>query len=184
MLDLFDELEFRSLGARARTLFGAVHVVETKEEDGSLSEADPQMMKEVIVAFWLLSSETTNPQIEDVLRATKKDSVEKAHTHLLERLADTGRLKEVFDRIEKPLIPIVDNMHTVGIALDVDYLKNLSKEYHTELSVLEKRVYKHAGKEFNINSPAQLGKILFEDLALTIPRHKKTGTGKPSTPVS
>ncbi|MBI2048532.1 MAG: hypothetical protein HYT30_01235 [Parcubacteria group bacterium] len=181
MLTLFDELEFRSLGARARALFGGEQPAETPEEKEDETPIDPNTAREAAVALWLLSSDMTNPTVEDVLRYTKESSVERAHAALMQKLKDTGRLWDVFEKIERPLISIVERMHTDGIALDTAYLKKLSREYHTELSALEKRIFQHAGKEFNINSPAQLSVVLFTDLKLSIPRHKKTGTGKPST---
>ena len=80
-----------------------------------------------------------------------------------------------------PLIPIVEKMYERGIKLDIKYFKQLSKEYHKELSKLEKKIWKYAGEEFNINSPRQLGNILFEKLGLYVKNQKKTSTGQKST---
>ena len=90
-------------------------------------------------------------------------------------------LMEVFTDIEEPLIPVVAHMNKNGIALDVAYFKKLSKEYHTELSKLEKSIYAHAGTHFNINSPKQLGEILFDTLELKPKNQKRTSTGQRST---
>ncbi|MBI4067951.1 hypothetical protein HY413_00900, partial [Candidatus Kaiserbacteria bacterium] len=180
MLTLFDELEFRSLGARARAMFqnGDTAPPETMQ---AAAAADPHTVREVAVALWLLSSDVTNPTLEDVFRFTKTNDVTEARDILFKQLKETGRLWEVYEKIERPLIPIVERMHEDGITLDTAYLKKLSSEYHQELNAIEKRIYRHAGREFNIASPAQLSQVLFVEMKLVIPRHKKTGTGKPST---
>lgn len=180
MLTLFDELEFRTLGARVRALFDDNEVPEEQAEEAAMP-VNVGTAAEASVALWLLSSDVTNPTVEDVLRFTKEKDIEIAHDKLSAQLKETGRLWEVFEKIEKPIIPIVNRMHDDGILLDVPYLKKLSKEYHTELDIIRANIYKHAGKEFNINSPAQLSEVLFTDLHLTVPRHKKTSGGKPST---
>ena len=85
----------------------------------------------------------------------------------------------VFEDIEKPLIPVVQEMQRNGVLLDTPYLKRLSKTYHKKLETLAKKIYKHAGEEFNINSPKQLGDILFDTLGLV--GKAKTTTGQRST---
>jgi len=60
-------------------------------------------------------------------------------------------------------------------------LKKLSKEYHQELSKIEKEIWKQAGHEFNVASPKQLAEVLFDELKLSVPRQKKTSTGQKST---
>src|SRR5205085_1871784 len=59
--------------------------------------------------------------------------------------------------------------------------KELSKKYHTELDKLEKGIWKAVGYEFNVNSPKQLGEVLFDKLGLTVKGHKKTAGGARST---
>jgi DNA polymerase-1 len=99
---------------------------------------------------------------------------------LYERFAD--RLKEhallgLCDRIEFPLIPVLARMERHGVTVDVPFLKKLSKSLHVQLDVLEKKIYGHAGSTFNINSPIQLKKVLFEDLGLSGPKLKRGKTG-------
>lgn len=181
ILALFDELEFRSLGARAHAMFQGNGAESETPAAESATAADPRMVREASVALWLLSSDMTNPSLDDVLRFTKERDIASAREKLFTRLKETGRLWEVFQKIEKPLIPVVEKMGETGIKLDVSYLKKLSVEYHKELGVIEKRIYRHAGHEFNIGSPAQLSNVLFVEMKLVIPRHKKTAGGKPST---
>ena len=63
------------------------------------------------------------------------------------------KLEKVLNDIELPLIPVIEKMETRGVKIDSDCLKKLSFNYHKKLSVIEKKIYKHAGAEFNINSP-------------------------------
>ena len=76
---------------------------------------------------------------------------------------------------EMPLIPVLSLMERKGIEIDVQYFKNYSMELDKELLRIEKAIYEEAGEEFNINSPKQLGDILF--VKLNLPSGKKTKTG-------
>jgi DNA polymerase-1 len=77
--------------------------------------------------------------------------------------------------IDLPLVPVLADMEQAGIALDLDYLEEFSVELGTELSRLEREIYKSAGHEFNINSPQQLQKVLFEELKLPFKGRTKSG---------
>ncbi len=88
------------------------------------------------------------------------------------------------DMVEKPLEKILSEMENKGALIDVEYLIKLSEEKHKELSELEKKIWKLAGQEFNINSPKQMGEILFVKLGLGGPKPKKTATGAYSTNIS
>lgn len=90
--------------------------------------------------------------------------------------------RDLFERFELPLIPVLARMELVGIGVDRDYLESLGEELRTELAQLETRICDIAGEEFNVNSTDQLRYILFEKLEL--PVQKKTSTGKPSTDAS
>ena len=74
-------------------------------------------------------------------------------------------------------------MEKTGALLDVGYLKKLSEEKHKELNGLEKKIWKLAGGDFNINSPKQMGEVLFVKLGLGGAKSKKTATGAYSTNV-
>ena len=87
----------------------------------------------------------------------------------------------VYEQIEKPLIPIIQRMEKWGVKVDKKYLAELSVAYHKKLDELEKNIWKEAGEEFNINSPKQLGVILFDKLAIVVKNQKKTSTGMKST---
>lgn len=92
----------------------------------------------------------------------------------------TGRAAEVFYKIETPLIPVLSSMEREGIHLDVPALHAYSKELETELKSLEKEIYKLATTSFNIDSPKQMGQILFEVLKID-DKAKKTKTGQYAT---
>ena len=72
-------------------------------------------------------------------------------------------------------------MQNVGVKIDKKELARLSKDYHEKLSILEKKIWDLADGEFNINSPKQLGEILFMKLDLKPKNQKKTGSGALST---
>ncbi len=93
---------------------------------------------------------------------------------LLRKLEEFG-LKELFYNIEMPLSRVLAKMELNGIKLDVAYLHKMKKELENKISSLQQEIYKLAGEEFNINSPKQLGIILFEKLGY--PVIKKTQTG-------
>ena len=84
-------------------------------------------------------------------------------------------LYDILIQNEMPLIPVLSLMERKGIKIDVSYFKNYSLELEKELAKIEKAIYKEAGEEFNINSPKQLGDILF--VKMNLPSGKKTKTG-------
>lgn len=82
---------------------------------------------------------------------------------------------ELMNKIELPLVDVLAYMERVGVYIDKDYLKELSDEIQRSLDITEAKIYKEAGQIFNINSPKQVGEILFEKMML--PYGKKTKTG-------
>lgn len=82
---------------------------------------------------------------------------------------------ELYENIEMPLVFVLYDMEKEGIRADGDKLKEYSRELAVSINRIEKRIYEEAGEEFNINSPKQLGVVLFEKLQL--PNEKKTKTG-------
>ena len=178
---LCDELEFRSLRERVLAKAGSEHPSkeDAKETEGATVESS--VLQETAVALWLLRSDTTNPTLQDILNFANTDDFDKAREKVFVDLKKTTRLQEVFDRIERPLIPVVERMHSTGIALDTEYLKKLAREYKKGLGELAGRIYAHAGHEFNVNSPKQLATVLFDELKIVPARHKRTATGARTT---
>jgi DNA polymerase-1 len=84
-------------------------------------------------------------------------------------------LWQLFTEVEMALVPVLVAMETNGILLDTHLFRDMSLEMGKELLRLEKEIYSSVGHQFNINSPQQLGRVLFEDLRL--PQSRKTKTG-------
>jgi DNA polymerase-1 len=103
----------------------------------------------------------------------------KLKTKLWENMKSSNLLK-VFEDIEMPLIKVLAEMEFLGIKIDTESMAVLLKSTSKELAILEKKIYKLADGEFNINSPQQLGEILFSKLGIK-GRIRKTGGGALST---
>ena len=84
-------------------------------------------------------------------------------------------MSSLFFDVEMPLVTVLGDMQYAGVAIDKTALLDAKKEFSSVIMQLEKDIYQLANQEFNINSPKQLGKVLFEDLGL--PTGKKTKTG-------
>lgn len=87
---------------------------------------------------------------------------------------------QVFEKVENPLVPVLVDMETEGVNLDVTFLNQYSKELETDIRTAEERIYDHAGLKFNIGSPKQLGEVLFEVMKIDAGQ-KKTKTGQYAT---
>ena len=102
---------------------------------------------------------------------------------LMKPLAEELRknsLEEVFQNIEMPLMPVLARMERNGVVLDTDTLKEVENDFTARLQTLEKGIYELAGHEFTINSPRQVGEVLFGELKLS-EKVKKTKSGQYST---
>jgi DNA polymerase-1 len=111
--------------------------------------------------------------------AEDADVTLRLHEALASRLAAEPRLCEVYENLELPLVPVLSKIERNGAFIDVDRLREQSKEITERLVVLEATACELAGQPFNLASPKQLGEILFEKLEL--PVIKKTPKGAPST---
>ncbi|MEG3116990.1 DNA polymerase I [Salinicola sp. 4072] len=101
------------------------------------------------------------------------------HQVLRPKVEEAGRLAEVLDTLERPLIPVLSHIERQGVALDATRLHAQSQELEGRIRELETEAFELAGKEFNLGSPKQLAEILFEEQK--IPVIKKTPKGAPST---
>ncbi len=93
----------------------------------------------------------------------------------LEPLLDEAEQRKLFAEVEMPLLDVLFDMEWHGVRIDSELLASLSEEMQEKLSRLEGQIHELAGGAFNINSPRQMGEVLFERLEL--PRGKKTKTG-------
>ena len=193
--DIFSLFEFRSLFARLKSFFENSQHENSKsflaskknpvlagEKSLDFHAVNSDEFQETAIALWLSNSDITNPKLEDILLYSKKRDFEDARKNIFQKLENVN-LKKVFEEIEKPIIPIVKEMQDCGILIDQKYFKNLSKEYHEELDKLTNKIYQTSGVEFNINSPKQLGEVLFNKMG--IKNNKKRGSsGNLSTKIS
>jgi len=180
IVKLYSELGFRNVTDRIKKLFDITLV------DDSLmaTQVSASELQEASILLWLLQSERTNATYDDIIDygrsflqvTTWEDTVKR----LKEKVTEQGLL-HIYQDIEQPLVAVVAGMKEQGISVDVAYLKTLSKKLHTELGKLEKKIYQYATVEFNINSPKQMGEILFDTLELKPKNAKKTAGGQRST---
>ncbi len=141
---------------------------------------------DVSLAAYLLNPARSNYSAAELLRPYAEDNLfglspaqEAGHllnlsNEYIENLADLG-LDTLLHNIEEPLSLVLARMEKKGIAVDKELLEVFKGELEQKLSLLEKDIHAIAELDFNINSPQQLGKVLFENLGL-IPK-KKTKTG-------
>ncbi|MEX0662453.1 MAG: DNA polymerase I [Balneolaceae bacterium] len=99
--------------------------------------------------------------------------------HVLKEKFVEDELVEISKNLEFPLIKVLAKMEKEGVKIDVDMLEEFSKDLTKDLIELEKKIFEKTGIEFNLNSPQQLGDVLFNKMK--IPSGKKTKTGQYST---
>lgn len=177
----FKDLEFRNMGGRLRDFLNKQtgNVVETPETKTG-GEASESAVQETLVALWVVDSNLTNPKLEDLFDFAGTEDFAEAKKIVFREL-QKRESEFVFEEIEKPLIPILEETKRYGISIDKKFLENLGKEYSKELAKIEKEIWQVAGVNFNVASPKQLGEVLFEKLGLTVKNQKKTAGGAKST---
>lgn len=181
----FRELGFRSLLPRISEAFGGhappsatAGASDTPEKNTEEPSADERKL--ALLALWLVRSDYTNPSLEDLYTHTGTEHFSEAQERIFEELRREA-LVPVFDEIERPLVPVLRAMEARGILIDRSELARLAESNRTDLSALEKKIHDAAGAPFNINSPKQLGEVLFDTLGLTAKGLKKTEGGARST---
>lgn len=193
--EVFAHFEFRSLFSRLKKFFGERHgdvdIIESGIEDTQTIE--PKKLQETAIALWLLNSDIASPTLDDILNFAKIKNTDglslvqkfdSANKYIFDTLKEK-KLDRVYSEIEHPIIDTVAQMEKHGILIDQEYFTALSKEYHQTLDGLTKNIYKMAGEEFNINSPKQLGEILFGKLGIRSSQKtlRKNASGNFSTKV-
>ncbi|OQX55042.1 MAG: DNA polymerase I [Candidatus Cloacimonas sp. 4484_209] len=127
---------------------------------------------------------------EDLLKAVEKQKIEQEEVkqelskytslgfQLYKKLQDRlekEEMKELFYRIEMPLVSVLARMEKFGIQIDIDFFNALSLEYKERIDKIENNIYNIAGERFNVRSTKQLQDILFNKLKLRPPKRTKTG---------
>ena len=121
--------------------------------------------------------EVSSDVLKDVC-CRKAKFIYDTRNQLLEDLGKNNEL-DLFQKIEMPLSRVLADMELTGILVDVPYLEKIEADLKSQMDVLEQEIYELAGITFNIMSPAQLAKVLFENLEIPYP--KKVKDGKYST---
>ena len=98
---------------------------------------------------------------------------------VLSKEMDEIGVRRLFDEVEMPLVEVLAEMELAGVRVDADYLRGLAEELRQQLQAVKERIFELAGHKFNIDSPQQLAKVLYEELKL--PRLRRTKTGKAAT---
>jgi DNA polymerase-1 len=205
LMDMLAELDFRSLIPRIKNLLqnNSSELAQKlpMEKSGATSgespeggpprtfseevfepaeSVDQEELQKAAIAVWLLDSTITEPTLDDIYRAGKSEIFAEAFKNILAETKER-KLGFVYEQIELPLAPVLRTMEQRGVLIDKTFLKNLSEEYTKELKKIAGRIYAAAGGEFNVNSPKQLGEVLFDKLGLTPEKQKKTAGGARST---
>lgn len=128
-----------------------------------------------------LGVETELENLDEHELAQKADvlcaSIRQLSSMQSEQMSELTGLIRVAKEIDWPIIPVLAGMEVEGIELDAEYLNTMSEEFEGLISDIEQQIYGHADQEFNVSSPAQLAKVLFEDLGLPTKGVKKGKTG-------
>ena len=150
-LDLFAQLETDTTSLPSR--------------EDAVDEQIPQESLEGRLVSYLLNPEVAyNPAIPIQWEALKADSA----------------LWNLYNEVELPLAGVLAEMEQVGVRVDVEMLKRAEEQLSKELATLEQGIYTAAGATFNVNSPKQVGEVLFDQLKLDA-KAKKSKTGQYST---
>ncbi len=141
-----------------------------------------------MLAAFLVNSGKADPSLDDVYHEylaplggrettrTAAEIVSALRDALSPRLKSDG-LEKLFNEIEMPIAPILADMESKGIGVDLEALRTTSREFADQIKTLELECYQLAGREFNLNSPIQLREVLFTDLKLSAKGLKKTKSG-------
>ncbi|HEY0220832.1 MAG TPA: DNA polymerase, partial [Candidatus Paceibacterota bacterium] len=174
VIDLFNNFEFRALANKVS------EVLSLNMPESSLEEVSPEDLEYTALLLWIVDSNKTTATLDEILSYTHKNDLKSAKEYLEKTIKDQ-ELGFVLEKIEEPLMPIIKEMHELGLKIDTERLLELSVKYHKELDSLEKKIWKEVGEEFNIASPKQLGEMLFVKMGIKGKNQKKTASGGFST---
>ena len=143
---------------------------------------------DIAIAAYIIDSSKGQYPLNSIVGTYIGTEIQKGHEGLIEgatylkRVFDilTKKIKEenmeeLYYNIEHPLIFVLANMENEGFKIDTVMLDELQKKFKNEIGIVEAEIYEMADEKFNINSPKQLGKILFEKLDLPVIKKTKTG---------
>ena len=181
------------LGGLGVELAGAItdtmvlsYLLESGERNHNLDELSRRLLDHTMIPISSLigkgKAQTTIDTVEVARVAAyageDADAAWRLEAILAPKVREEG-LWDLYDKLERPLIPILARMEADGIKVDLDRLRQLSEEFAERLETIRGEIYEQAGREFNIGSAAQLRQVLFDELKLK--STKKTPGGEPST---
>jgi len=187
--DFFKELKDLIMAIEGKTIFvlGAKEIIEEIKELSQLN------LEDIGISAWLIDSERKNYNLESLTRFFLKEETPLSSEDYLRQFLNLAKiikvkisslsLDNIWETIEKPLIPILAQMEINGISVNKQILKHLLEKVEKEIKILESKIYQLAQKTFNINSYQQLVGVLFQDLKLDSSILKKTSSGKISTDI-
>ena len=185
--EVFKKFQFKSLVARAENLFNQKDAANLNQEPASTKGSgvareniSEDRIKKVGIAVWLLDSSITTPSQEEILKYAKTEFFDVAEKKILEEIKEK-KLEYVYEKIELPLIPVLEKAEDRGVLIDSEYLEKLSEFLHKDIEKLEREIYALADGPFNINSPKQMGEMLFDKMRISVTGLKKTAGGERST---
>lgn len=177
--------------AEVKKLIGTKIILVTHDGKGILHVIKPKAIKAIffdaILGAYLVDSNTRDYSLEALAeqflaRAVRSDSASSRieglgalYTYFKERIEKDGLAR--VNTLEQETLPVLYCMEELGVTVDLEALKDLSKFAEQEIAKLEKEIHRLAGREFNIQSPSQLAVVLFEDLKLPTKGIKKTKSG-------
>lgn len=187
--DFFKELKKLITVIEGKTIF----TLGTKEIIEEIKELSQLNLEDIDILAWLIDSERKNYNLKSLSKFfLKEENILSPEGYLQKflNLAETIKIKasslgldNIWETIEKPLIPILAQMEINGIFVNKQILKHLQEEAEKEIKILQDKIYQSAHKTFNINSYQQLAGVLFQDLKLDSSTIKKTKSGKLSTDI-
>ena len=139
-----------------------------KEDLGYLIQSN----NEKILLLNELKKQEENVIYENIVR--KSRFILNNYKTMYQKLIDEG-MEDLYKNIEFPLVRVLSDMEKTGVYVDTKVIDDMKEDIEERLSLITKKIYELAGKEFNINSPKQLGDVLFVDLNLPAPKSNKTG---------
>ncbi|MDE9450865.1 DNA polymerase I [Aliiroseovarius sp. Z3] len=119
--------------------------------------------------------------VEDAVKYAAEDAdITLRLWHYLKPRLHSAKVTRVYERLERPLVPVLAQMEMTGIKVDRDVLSRMSNAFAQKMAGYEAELYEIAGREFNVQSPAQVGEMLFDQMGLE--GGKRTKSGQWSTP--
>ncbi|MGP3779084.1 DNA polymerase I [Halanaerobium saccharolyticum] len=191
------QLENEKIAEEIKDIFSAEDIaklmIDAKEASLALLKQGIEIINisfEPLLAFYLLQPSSSLPELEEVLSrelTISFDEIESKDKLLVEisklfelkaellRKLEKDELLKLYQEIELPLIKVLARMEANGVKVDKEWLDSLSERLGKRLDIITEKAHQLAGEEFNLNSPKQLGEILFEKLGLPVIKRTKTG---------